>query len=104
MLLEGSVIDQGGITGSSIQDIQAKHHSLVHGVYQVEIIHLLYMIIFRWNLLFLRNGSYSLTGGDGTVLASGGSFGLLNQLILQLISKFILVFYIERAVARSFLL
>ena len=75
----GSVIDQGGITGSSITGYPGDSTSLilVHGVYQVEIILLLYICIFYDGICCsYGSGSYSLTTeDDGTVLASGGSFG-----------------------------
>lgn len=76
MLLEGSVIDQGGITGSSITGYPGETSftsswCLSSGNYTFVI----YDVYSDGICCSYGNGSYSLTGDDGTVLASGGSFG-----------------------------
>ena len=76
MVKDGSVIDQGGITGSSItgysgQTSFSKSWCLFSGNYTL----IVYDAYADGMCCSYGNGSYTLTSDDGTVLASGGSFG-----------------------------
>ena len=76
MVQDGSVIDSGGLTGNSITGYPgetsfSKSWCLFSGNYTF-IIYDLYSDGICCNY---GNGSYTLTSDDGTVLASGGSFG-----------------------------